>query len=85
MALSSTRRDDDVAPLRFPSNCRTREPFHPALGHNRQTSRPAIHGLHHSRSEALVFERIGHSRFYEDAPRFNAKLAAFEGGAGKTD
>src|ERR1700729_370546 len=32
-----------------------------------------------------VYEGGGHSPFYEDAPRFNAELAAFVRGAAKTD
>jgi non-heme chloroperoxidase len=32
-----------------------------------------------------VYEGIGHSPFYEDAPRFNAELAAFVRAAAKTD
>jgi pimeloyl-ACP methyl ester carboxylesterase len=32
-----------------------------------------------------VYEGIGHSPFYEDAPRFNAELAAFVRTAAKTD
>jgi non-heme chloroperoxidase len=32
-----------------------------------------------------VYEGIGHSPFYEDAPRFNAELAAFVRAGGKTD
>jgi non-heme chloroperoxidase len=32
-----------------------------------------------------VYEGIGHSPFYEDAPRFNAELAAFVRAANKTD
>jgi non-heme chloroperoxidase len=32
-----------------------------------------------------IYEGIGHSPFYEDAPRFNAELAAFVRAAGKTD
>jgi hypothetical protein len=32
-----------------------------------------------------VYKGIGHSPFYEDAPRFNAELAAFVRTAAKTD
>ena len=32
-----------------------------------------------------VYEGIGHSPFYEDAPRFNAELAAFVRAAAKTN
>jgi non-heme chloroperoxidase len=32
-----------------------------------------------------VYEGIGHSPFYEDAPRFNTELAAFVRAAAKTD
>jgi non-heme chloroperoxidase len=32
-----------------------------------------------------VYEGIGHSPFYEDAPRFNAELTAFVSAAAKTD
>jgi non-heme chloroperoxidase len=32
-----------------------------------------------------VYDGIGHSPFYEDAPRFNAELAAFVRAAAKTD
>jgi pimeloyl-ACP methyl ester carboxylesterase len=32
-----------------------------------------------------VYEGVGHSPFYEDAPRFNAELAAFVRAAAKTD
>jgi non-heme chloroperoxidase len=32
-----------------------------------------------------IYEGIGHSPFYEDAPRFNTELAAFVRGAAKTD
>jgi len=32
-----------------------------------------------------IYEAIGHSPFYEDAPRFNGELAAFVRAANKTD
>jgi non-heme chloroperoxidase len=32
-----------------------------------------------------IYEGVGHSPFYEDAPRFNAELAAFVRAAAKTD
>jgi pimeloyl-ACP methyl ester carboxylesterase len=32
-----------------------------------------------------VYEGIGHSPFYEDAPRFNTELAGFVRAAAKTD
>jgi pimeloyl-ACP methyl ester carboxylesterase len=32
-----------------------------------------------------VYEGVGHSPFYEDAPRFNTELAAFVRGANKTN
>ena len=32
-----------------------------------------------------IYEGIGHSPFYEDAPRFNSELGAFVRAANKTD
>jgi pimeloyl-ACP methyl ester carboxylesterase len=37
------------------------------------------------RAKLSVYQGVGHSPFFEDAPRFNAELAAFVRGAHKAN